>query len=250
MISDTAIPPEPDPPADPCFITIVARLRDTYGECASRSSGPPLDELIVTILSQHTSDVNTARAYASLRRAFPDWSKVITAPTADVAAAMRGGGLAAIKAPRIQAVLRAVEAETGELSLEWLASEPMDEARAWLTALPGVGPKTAACVLLFSLGLPAMPVDTHVHRVSRRLGLLDQRVPPSLAHHHLERMTGPDRDVIHSLHLELIAHGRAVCRSRNPACHRSILSDLCSSTPRTEPALGRPAESECSADPD
>lgn len=181
----------------------------------------------MTILTQHTSDVNTASAFASLRRAFPDWKTIATAATPDVVAAIRCGGLAATKGPRIQAILRTIEEDTGEFSLDWLAFKPMDEARAWLTALHGVGPKTASCVLLFSLGLPAMPVDTHVYRVSRRLGLLDLDIQAERAHRILEHLSGRDRDAVYSLHLDLIPHGRAVCRSRNPACHRCALASLC-----------------------
>lgn len=209
------------------FREIVARLEERYGRPAWRPHGPPLDELIATVLSQHTSDVNTARSYASLRTSFPDWGSVAEATTSQVADAIRCGGLAGTKAPRIQAILRTIEAEIGELSLDWLAKWGLPEARAWLTSLPGVGPKTAGCVLLFSLGLPAMPVDTHVHRVSRRLGLIGERVSAETAHESIERAVGHNRDDVYALHVNLIRHGRAVCRARNPACSRCNLVDLC-----------------------
>lgn len=213
----------------PRLSEIDARLAAHYGRPRWSSHGPPLDELIGTILSQHTSDGNTARAYASLRNQFPTWRAVIDAPVGRVAEAIRIGGLANLKAPRIQNVLRAVEAETGSLSLGWLRTLPPNEARSWLQALPGVGPKTAACVLLFSLGHPVMPVDTHVHRVARRLGLVDRNSSATETHETLDRLIGPDRDLIYALHLNLIRHGRAVCKARVPACHQCVLADICPS---------------------
>lgn len=205
------------------------RLTTVYGRPRWHSHGPPLDELIATVLSQHTSDTNTARAFAGLRSRFPSWDDVVGAPTPEVADAIRSGGLADVKAPRIQVILRAVQAETGETSLDWLGSLSLDRARDWLLALPGVGPKTAACVLLFSLGLPAMPVDTHVHRVSRRLGLIESGVSAEAAHLALDRLVGPDRDSIYALHLNLIQHGRDTCKARNPACSRCCLAEICPS---------------------
>lgn len=211
------------------FAAVVARLAEKYGQRSWLSSGRPLDELIATILSQHTSDANSARAYASLRAAYSDWRDAMNAPTRTLADAIRAGGLAEIKAPRIQAVLHRIESTAGELSLDWLSELPMANAREWLTSLPGVGPKTASCVLLFSLGQPAMPVDTHVFRVASRLGILPDSISPALAHQPLEAMIGPDRDATYAIHLNLIAHGRATCHARNPACHRCVLADLCPS---------------------
>lgn len=220
---------------------IDSRLATTYGRPEWRSHGPPLDELISTVLSQHTSDTNTARAFAALRSRFPTWRDVIEASEADVAAAIRGGGLANLKAPRIQRILRAVEAETGVASLDWLESRSLEAGRAWLQALPGVGPKTAACVLLFSLGLPAMPVDTHVHRVSRRLGLIADDLNAIAAHGALDRLIGPNRDAMYALHLNLIHHGRATCKARTPACAQCVLADICpNSTFQAPPQSGAP----------
>lgn len=204
-------------------------LADVYGRPTWHSHGPPLDELIATVLSQHTSDSNTARSFAALRAHFPTWDAVITAPTGEVADAIRSGGLADMKAPRIQHILREVQLQTGDLFLDWLKSEPLVDARGWLLSLPGVGPKTAACVLLFSMGLPVMPVDTHVHRVSRRLGLIDPRVSAEVAHHALEKLIGPNRDLMYALHLNLIQHGRKTCKSRRPVCNRCCLSTICPS---------------------
>jgi endonuclease-3 len=208
---------------------IEAKLASMYGRPRWRSHAPPLDELIATILSQHTSDLNSGRAFESLRTQFPSWQDVLSASEIDVAAAIQSGGLANLKAPRIQRVLRAVETESGALTLDWMRDWPLEQARAWLTALPGVGPKTAACVLLFSLGLPAMPIDTHVHRVGRRLGLIPADVSAEEAHSIFDRLIATDRDAIYALHLNLIRHGRTTCKARNPKCNHCVLSDLCPS---------------------
>jgi endonuclease III len=204
-------------------------LSEHYGRPRWRSHGDPLDELIATVLSQHTSDVNTERAFASLRGQFPDWSDVMSAPVEDVAMAIRSGGLANLKAPRIQRILSAIEEQLGELSLESLRTIPLEDARRWLCRLPGVGPKTAACVLLFSLGLPAMPVDTHVHRVSRRLGLIESSLDANAAHASFDSLLGSDRDLVYALHLNLIQHGRAVCKARFPRCGTCVLAAVCPS---------------------
>ncbi len=208
---------------------IDLRLSAAYGRPVWRSHGDPLDQLIGTVLSQHTSDSNTARAFASLRARFGDWRKVMDAPVEDVVDAIRCGGLANIKAPRIQRILEAIERDVGELSLDCLQSMSLEEARAWLTRLPGVGPKTTACVLLFSLGLPTMPVDTHVHRVCGRLGLYDQTLNAEAAHRMLDALIGADRDVTYALHMNLIHHGRGVCRARAPQCGACVLADICPS---------------------
>jgi endonuclease-3 len=206
---------------------VETRLAEMYGRPHWRPHAPPLDELVATILSQHTSDINSARAFSALCARFPTWEDVAAAETADVAEAIQPGGLAAIKAPRIQRVLRGVQAASGAYSLDWLADWPLGKARAWLLTLPGVGPKTAACVLLFSLGQPTMPVDTHVHRVGRRLGLIPPELGADDAHAWLDRLIGPDRDAIYALHLNLIHHGRTTCKARAPACGRCPLSDVC-----------------------
>jgi endonuclease-3 len=194
-----------------------------------RPHAPPLDELVATILSQHTSDVNSGRAFAALRARFPTWADAAAADEADIADAIRSGGLGNLKAPRIQRVLSAIEIETGALSLDWLKDWPLAQARDWLLGLPGVGPKTAACVLLFSLGQPTMPVDTHVFRVGSRLGLIPGSADANHAHAWLDRLIGPNRDTIYALHLNLIRHGRTVCKARLPECGRCVLNDVCPS---------------------
>lgn len=209
------------------ILKIAKRLDASYGPRRWHAHGGPLDELIATVLSQHTSDTNTARSVASLKASFPDWEAVRSAETAAVADAIRVGGLAGIKAPRIQAILESILRERGRLDLEHLRVLPLAEARAWLLGLHGVGPKTAACVLLFSLGLPALPVDTHVHRVTRRLGLIGANVDAERAQPILEADLGGDRDRVYAFHLNAIAHGRAVCSARRPACDRCPLTDCC-----------------------
>jgi endonuclease-3 len=199
----------------------------TYGPRPWRPHLSPIDELIATILSQHTSDTNTERAFASLRGRFPTWLSVIEAPTRDVAGAIRTGGLADQKAPRIQAVLSTILRERGSFDLDFLALMPIVEARAWLTAIHGIGPKTASCVLLFSLGMAAIPVDTHVHRVARRIGLIPNNLSADRAHDVLERQLNGDRDRAYAFHMHLIGHGRTICAARGPHCDRCALNDRC-----------------------
>jgi endonuclease-3 len=206
---------------------VASRFNRLYGPRRWHSHAPPIDELIATILSQHTSDVNTERAFASLKRHFPTWDDVIAAPTEDVAEAIRSGGLANVKAPRIQAVLRQVAAPFDSFALSPLAALSVAEARAELERLPGVGPKTASCVLLFSLGMPAMPVDTHVYRVTRRLGLVPENETANAAQDSLECLLGADREEVYAFHLNVIAHGRRVCVARRPRCDRCVLTDCC-----------------------
>jgi endonuclease-3 len=180
---------------------------------------------VAVILSQHTSDVNSERAFDSLRNRFPTWDAVRTAPTAEVAEAIRGGGLAIIKAPRIQRVLNQILELRGELSLDFLADLSLDEARAFLRGLDGVGPKSAACVLLFSLDQPAMPVDTHVYRVAGRLGFIEPRTTADAAHEQLERMVPPAE--VYAFHVNLIRHGRETCKAQRPRCPQCPVNALC-----------------------
>jgi endonuclease-3 len=215
-------------PASAAKVRRVAVLLDEcYGPRRWRSHGEPVDELVATILSQHTSDLNTERAFASLRSRFPTWQNVIAAPTDSVADAIRCGGLANLKAPRIQAVLLAIRDRFGSFDLSTLAAKSVSDARADLVTLKGVGPKTASCVLLFSLGMPAMPVDTHVHRVSQRLGLISTSTSADAAHGLLERDLGENVDEVYAFHMNVIAHGRTVCLARRPRCERCVLTENC-----------------------
>ncbi len=201
------------------------QLLGAYGEPRWRNPLPPLDELVSTILSQNTNDANRDRAFERLRNRLPTWEQVRDAPAQDVIEAVRTAGLANQKGPRIQKALRRITAERGVLELDFLADLPLQQARAWLLSLEGVGPKTAAIVLLFSLGRPAFPVDTHVHRISRRLGLIGERVSAAQAHPLLEALAPPEW--YYALHLNVIRHGRQICRARKPRCEMCVLSDLC-----------------------
>jgi endonuclease III len=203
---------------------ILDRLRDRYGAPSVHRRLAPLDELVLTILSQNTSDINCERAYASMRARFPEWSDVRDADAAELEEVLRPGGLAKQKAPRIQAVLRELS-DGGPPRLDWAAASAPADAMARLEALPGVGPKTASCVLLFSLDVPVMPVDTHVGRVSRRLGLIPERMADGPAHAALTALV-PDARMLEA-HLLLIAHGRRTCLARRPRCGECPLLDLC-----------------------
>jgi endonuclease III len=177
-----------------------------------------------TILSQNTSDTNRDVAYGRLRERFPAWEDVRDAPLAEVEEAIRPGGLSQTKAPRIQAALRKLPREGGEPTLDWLAEAPRDEAMGFLTSLPGVGRKTAACVMLFALGRPEIPVDTHVYRVGKRLGLFRERASFEEAHDEMLRLFDPEDG--YEVHVNLITHGRRVCRPR-PKCPECALRRMC-----------------------
>jgi endonuclease-3 len=185
----------------------------------------PLAELIATILSQNTSDVNTERSFRSLQERFDSFEAVRDAPVEAIEEAIRGGGLSRIKAPRIKRVLEQIQAERGSLDLGYLDELPLAEARAALTRLEGVGPKTASCVLLFACDRPAIPVDTHVHRVSRRLGLIGPRTGAAEAHEQLEAIVPPEQ--AYAFHVGLIRHGREICVARRPRCERCPLEEIC-----------------------
>jgi endonuclease-3 len=206
----------------------IERLLDeTHGPRKLTPDGDPVATLVATILSQNTSDTNTARAFASLRQAYQAWQEVIDADTGDVVDAIRSGGLANRKGPRIQLALQALKDRFGSISLSSLETMDLDDARSELLAIDGVGPKTAACVLLFSLGKPALPVDTHVFRVASRLGLVETGTTAEQAHAKLEAMIGDDPQRTYRFHVELIQHGRTICRARVPACGRCVLRSYC-----------------------
>lgn len=206
---------------------IIERLASLYGMPEHVPHGDAVAELVLTVLSQNTADTNSGRAFTQLLRRYPSWDAVMDAPPDEVVATIQQGGLAQQKGPRIQAILRAVHERSPSWDLAFLAPMPVDEARAWLRSLPGVGPKTAACVLLFALGKPAMPVDTHVERVAKRLGLIPAKLTPEAAHDALEALVEPAD--YYRFHMLLIKHGRRTCIARRPRCLTCPLSPDCPS---------------------
>jgi endonuclease-3 len=204
---------------------VRSRLLENYGQPEWRSPLPPIDELVSTILSQNTTDANRDRAFDSLRSVFPSWEEVRDGESSDVIEAIRTAGLANQKGPRIQEALKQITLERGELELDFLNDLSTDEASQWLQGIKGVGPKTAAIVLLFSMGQPAFPVDTHVYRVTGRLGLRPEKMSVEKAHIHLETLFA--QETYYDLHLNLIRHGRERCIARNPECSRCFMNDNC-----------------------
>ncbi len=203
---------------------LLLRLRKLYG--APEWTGlDGVSELVGTILSQNTNDGNRDLAYARLRARYPAWEQVREAPVEEIIDAIRPAGLANQKGPRIQAALRRITQERGELNIDFLADLPVDQARDWLLSIHGIGPKTADIVLLFCYDKPAFPVDTHVHRVTQRLGLVDRKATAEQAHTVMEALC-PD-GAHGEFHLNLIRHGREVCHARAPACERCPVQDMC-----------------------
>lgn len=199
-------------------------LMEAYGS-KQRITHDPLDTLVRTILSQNTNDVNRDRAFNTLRQRFPTWEAVMLAPRDDVVEAIRTAGLANQKGPRIQEALSIIFERAGSLNLDFLEEMDLEEGRSWLMSIKGVGPKTAAIVLCFAFGLPAFPVDTHVHRVSRRLGLIGSKATREQAHVILEHLVPPD--LCYIFHLNLIEHGRRVCKAGQPLCGICAVRDYC-----------------------
>ena len=204
------------------------RLREVYGIPRVAPHREPVAELILTVLSQSTNDRNRDVAYLALRDRFPDWGDVRDAPVDEVEEAIRPGGISQVKSARIKSILRVVTdtgLELGELSLDWLAEVSVPEAQAYLCSLPGVGRKTAACVLLFSFGMRDVPVDTHVSRVGTRLGLFRPGAPFIELHDTMLALTPRGQEL--ELHLNLLRHGRRTCHARRPACESCALLQMC-----------------------
>lgn len=208
---------------------ILTRLEAKYGVPTWHPRSDPLDELIACILSQHTSDVNSFRAFDRLKTRFPTWEALAGVEPEALADVIRCGGLADSKAPRILKVLEAIEREHGRRTLDFLATMSDAEARAYLLALPGVGPKTAAIVLCFAMGRPVLPVDTHVFRVAWRLGLIEKRIGEARAHDALQAQIRPEQT--YRFHVALITHGRQTCKAITPRCALCPLTDLCAYYP-------------------
>ncbi|HEY2981205.1 MAG TPA: endonuclease III [Anaerolineales bacterium] len=213
-------------------LKIHQRLLDFFGEPTWRNPLPPIDELVSTILSQNTNDINRDRAFVALRAKYPTWEAVRDAKPKDVIDAIRTAGLANQKGPRIQQVLRSITEERGSLDLDFLGDLPLERARAWLTKFHGVGPKTAAIVLCFSLNKPAFPVDTHIYRVTGRLGLRPENMNVEQAHPYMESLLPPE--TYYAAHLNLIRLGREICQARKPLCFKCPVIKLCEYEPKTK----------------
>ena len=218
-------PPRPEPGAQRKAETIYTLLMERYGHPDWRPDFAPMDELILTILSANTSDVNSGRAFKRLKATYPDWQAVLDAPLEELTEVIRPAGLGPTKAPRIQAALRRVLDERGAFDITCLTDLPVEEGLAWLTQFEGVGHKTASIVLLFCFGKPAFPVDTHVQRVTQRLGLAGPKDDPAKIKALWESLA--PAEWFYPLHLNLIRHGRQVCHARKPACEVCPLQPHC-----------------------
>ncbi len=228
------------PPGPETVAEVHLRLRAGQGRFIPKPVLPVIDEVVATVLSQHTSDTNSGRAFARLKKAFPSWEQVTDAPTEEVADAIRCGGIAGQKARRIQQILAAIEEREGRISLDRLHDLDDAAAERYLESLPGVGPKTAACVLTFALGRAAFPVDTHVHRVATRLGWLPPHTTADRAHRLLAACVPPG--IRYDLHVAMVTHGRTVCRAQRPRCDRCVLRDLCAFGSRPQAAGPGPGQ--------
>lgn len=217
--------PEPDAHRLRQAEAVYTILLQRYGHPDWRPDFAPMDELILTILSANTADINSGRAFERLKEAYPDWQAVLDAPLDELTDVIRPAGLGPTKTPRIQAALRRVLAERGAFDISFLADLPVEDGLAWLTQFEGVGHKTASIVLLFCFGKPAFPVDTHVQRVTQRLGLAGPRDDPAKIKALWEALAPPEW--FYPLHLNLIRHGRQVCHARKPACERCPLQQHC-----------------------
>ena len=204
---------------------IARRLEQSQGHIAWRRHREPVGELVTTLLSHSTTDVNQLRAFEALRARYPTWDDVRTAPTSEVEETVRVAGLASQKAPRIQQVLDILADDPRGSGLEWLGGVPLDEAMAFLTSLPGVGPKTAGCVMCFCFDAPVVPADTHVHRIALRTRVVPPGSGAARAQERLSRWIPPD--LTYATHMHLIAHGRTICTARAPRCTGCPLLDLC-----------------------
>jgi endonuclease-3 len=205
--------------------TVTENLEATYGIPKNESQADPLDELIGTILSQSTTNINSHRAFQSLKKRFPDWESVRRARISSIASAIRSGGLANVKAVVIKNILNEIQLRCGTLDLSFLKKNSISESRKFLLSLKGVGPKTVGCVLLFACKLPVFPMDTHIFRITRRLGIVPEKIPDDQAHALMEKLIPSGKH--YSLHINLIRHGRLVCKSHKPDCLNCSLIEVC-----------------------
>jgi len=207
------------------YARIAAALNEEYGYPTWRQHYPPVDEMMLTFLSQNTSDTNSLRAFEQIKARYAEWEAVRDAQPGELIDTIRSAGLANQKGPRMQAALRYLTETQGRITLDHLQDMPVTDAKRWLTSINGIGPKTAAIILLFSMNKPAYPVDTHVHRVTRRLGLVGDKTTAEQAHVIMEQIV-PEKDYYAS-HLQIIQHGREVCHARNPRCGVCVLQKEC-----------------------
>ena len=205
----------------------IQMMTEQYGPFDQEPRLPPTDELVFTILSQHTSDINSSRAYHRLMDRFVTLETVASADIPEIERAIAPGGLAKIKAPRIKKVLNRIQELNGSLDLSFLREMPLEDAKAWLRQLPGIGPKSAGIVLSFSLGMPAMAIDTHIYRVSQRLGVIGPKVSVDKAHEILEEKVKPEE--VFNFHVSYINHGRQVCKALRPLCSECVVGEFCPS---------------------
>jgi endonuclease III len=209
---------------------VQRRLRRAQGPFEPKPALPIVDELVLTVLSQHTSDINRDRAFAGLKQRFPTWEQVASAPPEQIADSIRSGGIADVKAGRIKAILDEIRSREGKLTLDRLRELGDQEVADYLCELPGVGPKTAACVLVFSMGRPAFPIDTHVHRIARRLGWIADKA--TAEHAHAVLAPAIPADIRYDLHVAFIDHGRKICKPKMPRCSDCEVFDHCEAGPR------------------
>jgi endonuclease-3 len=214
------------------LVQVQELLRHRFGTPTWHVKLPAVDELVCTILSQNTNDINRDKAFQALKERYPDWEAVRDADPAELQSVIRIAGLANQKGPNIQAALRDITEERGKIDLDWLKEKDPEEARKWLVKLRGVGPKTAAIVMVFALGMPAFPVDTHIYRVTGRIGLRPRNLDISKTHAYMEEIADPED--FGSLHLNLINLGREICQARKPKCPICPIIDLCQYEDKTE----------------
>ena len=207
-------------------LEVTRRLTTEYGEVPF-SNKDPMSMLVDILLSHRTRDEQTAEAWANLLKRFGSWEAVRDAPTQEVQDTIANVNFPEVKAPRLQAIMRQITEERGNLNLDFLRDLPVEEAAAWLDRFEGVGPKTTACVLLFSCQKPVLPVDVHVHRVSIRLGLIGKRVTADNAHALLQALLPQDSRAIYNFHKALLRHGQRTCVYEHPRCNKCVLTDLC-----------------------
>lgn len=231
-VATTKARPEGLPPVDTEALqakawTMYERLVALHGHQPNIPRREPMHELISTILSHRTTGKNEDSAYAKMRARFPTWEAVRDAPTDELAEAIAESNYAEQKAPRIQEVVRRILEEHEQANIDFLRDMPLPDAMAWLTNLPGVGPKTASLVLLFCFARPVLPVDTHVHRVSQRVGLIGPKVDPTAAHPLLQALLPEDAQTLYNFHITTLRHGQLICIWGTPRCAKCPLTDIC-----------------------